>query len=108
MNKIKEEFKATVKLLMDLCPAYNFITQIIRDGDEKFIGQISEAYPEIFDKNLFPAFIGMFGIEVGETFRVKNNEIGQLIIMNSVYYFIFLSEVYFVSRFLSQYLNFFH
>ncbi len=75
-SEIKEDLKNIIHSLVGLCPAYNSIVRILRDGNEKFIGYVKAAYPEILDRDILSVLLGLFDVETGETLLVKRNGIG--------------------------------
>ena len=78
--EIKNDLKDLIKTLIGICPAYNVVSQILRDGEGKFIGEISTIYPELFDKEILPVLLGMFGMETGTEIKLKNNDIGRYLL----------------------------
>ncbi len=77
ISEIRNDLKALIKSLIAICPAYNFVSRILRDGEGKFIGEISTIYPELFDKKILPVLLGVFGVETGTEINIKNYGIGR-------------------------------
>lgn len=80
LAEIKEDLKSLIKALIGLCPAYNSMTRILRDSENKSISEITSSYPELFDLNIMPVLLGMFGIETGNSLSVKNYTVARLLL----------------------------
>ena len=75
-NEFKKDFEKLAKGLIELCPAYNSVTRILRNTEGKSIAHVSTAYPEIFDAKILPVLTSVFGFSPKPEVEIESSSVG--------------------------------